>query len=162
MARQPETRLQQSIQKALRKRWPHSFWFKHWGGPFSPAGIPDLIGCVDGLFFALEIKLPKKQSKTSAIQDETIADIVRAGGHSTVIRSVAEALEFVERHLDNAVSRTTSRPRVRTAERRGRIVRGATNRQNVHHDKAARAPGRRPVLWDIDLFAHQQGYDLAR
>lgn len=108
MAKQPETRLQQLIQRALRKAFPRSFWFKHWGGPFSPAGIPDLIGCVDGLFFGLEVKLPNdKRSKTSEIQDETIADIIAAGGVALVVRSPQEAVQAVRKTLrDRAMGRT--------------------------------------------------------
>lgn len=102
MSTQPETRLQRRIQKALRKTFPESWWYKVWGGPFTPAGIPDLVGCVEGLFFALEVKLPIARSKTSVIQDETIADIQRAGGASCVVRSPAEAVSFVQRTLIEA------------------------------------------------------------
>lgn len=96
MARQPETRLQQSIQKALRKRWPDLFVVKFWGGPFSPAGIPDLLICFKGWFVAFEVKLPHKRSRTSAIQDETIADLRKAHAIAKVVRSVDEALRLIE------------------------------------------------------------------
>lgn len=100
-----ETPLQRNIKKALRKRWPHSWWFKQWGGPFTPAGIPDILGCCSGLFFALEVKVPdkkgRKKSVTSTIQDETIDDINNAGGYACVVRSVKEALTFVERSLED-------------------------------------------------------------
>lgn len=100
MAKKPETRLQQRIRKALEKEFPESWWFKQWGGPFTPAGIPDLLGCVEGFFFALEVKRPNDtRSKTSEIQEETIADIRDAGGASTVIRSVDEAVDFVRTTL---------------------------------------------------------------
>lgn len=96
MATQPETRLQRRIQKALKKAFPGSWWYKVWGGPFTPAGIPDLVGCVEGLFVALEVKLPNnRRSKTSEIQDATILDIQKAGGASGVVRSPQEAVDFV-------------------------------------------------------------------
>lgn len=109
MAKQPETRLQQRIQKAIRKKYPRVFLFKHWGGPFSPAGIPDLIICLPcldgnrliGLFVALEVKLPQDRSKTSKIQDETLADIQFAGGVARVVRSVEEAMDILEETLDD-------------------------------------------------------------
>ena len=113
MSKGPETRLQQRIQKAIRKAYPNSFFFKHWGGPFSPAGIPDLIGCVEGLFFGLEVKLPnEKRSKTSDIQDETIADIVNAGGCAGVVRSPQDALRYIDSALlDKYASGTPRRAR---------------------------------------------------
>lgn len=101
MAKQPESRLQQAIQKAIRKKYPDVFMFKHWGGPFSPAGIPDLIICLRGHFVAFEVKLPKDQSKPSRIQLETIDDIRRAGGCARIVRSIDEALAWLEGVLDD-------------------------------------------------------------
>lgn len=101
MAKQPETRLQQAIQKAIRKKYPDVFLFKHWGGPFSPAGIPDLIICLCGHFIAFEVKLPHDRSKTSKIQDETLLDIRKAGGCACVVRSVEEALAQIEEVFSN-------------------------------------------------------------
>lgn len=98
MPKQPESRLQQRIQKSLR-RDVGGFWFKMWGGPFTPAGIPDLIGCVQGVFFALEVKRDDKRSKTSDIQDETIDDINAAGGCAGVVRSPTEAIDIVRARL---------------------------------------------------------------
>lgn len=96
MAKKAETNLHTRILKALRKEFPGSWWFKVWGGPFTPAGIPDLMGCVCGLFFALEVKLPdNKRSKTSKIQDETIADLRKANAHARVVRSPQEAVDYV-------------------------------------------------------------------
>lgn len=95
MATQPETRLQRRIQKALRAKFPNSWWFKVWGGPFQSAGIPDLVGCVEGLFVALEVKMPKKRSNTSAIQEETINDISNAGGIAGVVTSPQEAIDLI-------------------------------------------------------------------
>ncbi len=112
MAKGPETRLQQRIQKAIRKEYPSSFFFKHWGGPFSPAGIPDLIGCVEGLFFGFEVKLPdEKRSKTSDIQDETIADIEAAGGVARVVRSPEDALRYIAAAISDRNASGTPRKR---------------------------------------------------
>lgn len=101
MAKQPESRLQLKIQKAIKKKYPDVFMFKHWGGPFSPAGIPDLIICLRGHFIAFEVKLPTDRSKTSKIQDETILDIQRAGGCACVVRSPEAALAILEGVIDD-------------------------------------------------------------
>lgn len=129
MSKQPESRLQKSIQDHLRKS-VGGWWFKVWGGPFTPAGIPDLIGCVDGMFFALEVKLPKKSSKPLAIQLETIRDIVmKGGGVATIVRSKEEA----EAVVIEALARAASRLRVRRLTRRHRDVLRAAHRKDLRH-----------------------------
>ena len=129
MAKQPESRLQKSIQDHLRKT-VGGWWFKVWGGPFTPAGVPDLIGCVDGLFFALEVKLPKKSSKPSPIQLETVRDIVtRGGGVATIVRSKEEAEEVVL----TALARAASRLQLRFHTKRSRDVMRTAHRKNLRH-----------------------------
>jgi hypothetical protein len=96
MASQPESRLQKKIQKHLKKVFPGIYLFKMWGGPFTPAGVPDLLCCYRGRFIALEVKLPKKSSKPSEIQLKTIEIIKAAGGIAAVVRSVEEACWYVE------------------------------------------------------------------
>ena len=51
---------------------------------FGRAGIPDIIGCMDGHFIAIECKAGK--GKTTPLQDRQIAAIRAAGGHALVIR----------------------------------------------------------------------------
>lgn len=41
----PESRLQRRIRKALQAEFG-GFWYKVWGGPFQPKGLPDLYGVV--------------------------------------------------------------------------------------------------------------------
>lgn len=131
MAKQPESRLQQKIQKALRRE-VGGWWFKVWGGPFMPAGIPDLIGCVDGLFFAFEVKLPKKSSKPSAIQLETIRDIVmKGGGVATIVRSEEEAVEIVL----SSLARAAARLQLRYLTNRHRHVLRTAYRKDIRHSR---------------------------
>lgn len=93
MAAKPETRRQRKIRKALQKEFPGSWWKKIHGGWFQDAGIPDLIGCVMGLFFGFEVKEP--DGDISPIQVENIIDISRAGGVSTAIVEPEEAIGIV-------------------------------------------------------------------
>ena len=96
MSRQPESRLQRSIRKALGASFPGSFWFKVHGGPFV-GGIPDLVGCVRGRFIALEVKRPGKRA--TILQLTTINLINSAGGVATVVTSVDEAIQAVVRSI---------------------------------------------------------------
>ena len=95
---QPEARLQRRIQTALREEYGHAILvFKIHGGPMMMAGLPDLIGCVAGRFFGIEVKMPESIDNVSAIQRHVHARIVRAGGAVHVSSSVADALAFVRR-----------------------------------------------------------------
>jgi len=47
-------------------------WKNH-GSQFSPAGLPDLCAIKDGLFIAIEVKVPRK--KPTPVQLAWIADI---------------------------------------------------------------------------------------
>ena len=118
MAKQPESKLQLKIRKALEKEFG-GWWFKMWGGPFTKRGIPDLIGCVEGLFIALEVKMPKKRKNTSAVQKEVIWDIIRKGrGVAAVVTSEEEAINVVY----TAMAEAAKRLRVRSRTRRHRTI----------------------------------------
>ena len=93
---QPEARLQRRIQKALKDKYGPEIWLmKIHGGPLTLAGAPDLIGCIRGIFFGIEVKMPESIDNVSAIQQRVHARIRRAGGVVTVCSSVTDALQFV-------------------------------------------------------------------
>lgn len=95
---QPEARLQRDIQKHLKLEYGHDiFVFKIHGGPMMMAGLPDLIGCIRGRFFGIEVKMPESINDVSVIQRHVHARIRQAGGAVTVSSSVADALAFVAR-----------------------------------------------------------------
>jgi len=96
MARKgPETRLVGRVKSALLAGFPGSFWFKVHGGPFQQAGLPDLIGCVQGRFLALEVKHPDQSHPVSAIQQEILRLLTEAGAVAAVVESVDEATATV-------------------------------------------------------------------
>ncbi len=93
---QPESRLSYNIQKALRREYGRDIWcFKVHGGPLTPAGVPDILGVVRGRLFALETKMPRRDSQPSEIQLYVMGRIARAGGIVGVPRSVADALDML-------------------------------------------------------------------
>lgn len=94
MGNQPESRLSLKIQKALKAEYGRQlFIFKIHGGPLMMSGLPDLVGVVQGRFFALEVKMP--QGTVSERQLYVHAMIRAAGGYVGVPRCVADALEHV-------------------------------------------------------------------
>lgn len=100
MAKKPESKRQLKIRKGLQKEFPGSWWKKIHGGWFQDAGIPDLLGCVCGLFFGFEIKEP--DGELEALQIENIYDINKAGGVSCEIVTLEQAIEVVYAALRKA------------------------------------------------------------
>ena len=82
-----------AIQKYL-KTVPGCFAWKEHGGMYGTAGIPDIIACINGKFYAFEVKTAT--GKTTALQDATIRKIKNCGGHAYVVRSVAEVKEILQ------------------------------------------------------------------
>lgn len=61
------------------------------------AGVPDLLGCVQGRLFAFEVK--REDQVASRIQRKTIARLRRAGAISQVIYSAEEAIDAIREAL---------------------------------------------------------------
>lgn len=93
MAKKAESKRQLKIRKSLEKEFPGSWWKKIHGGWFQDAGIPDLLGCVEGLFFAFEIKEP--DGELSPIQIENLIDIKSAGGIAVEVITSEQAIGVV-------------------------------------------------------------------
>jgi hypothetical protein len=68
----------------------HIFHYKAWGGPMSEKGIPDIIGCIDGKFFAIEVKT--KVGKMSDYQEAFRRRITEAGGLHIIARSLDDVM----------------------------------------------------------------------
>lgn len=61
----------------------------------SKSGVPDLIGCYEGRFFAIEVKTPKTRNNVSKLQEYNIDKIYEAGGQAIVKYDTEELLEFL-------------------------------------------------------------------
>lgn len=96
MARKGETGLQRRIQRALKKEFK-LFIMKIHGNEFQRAGFPDLLICCAGLFFALEVKMPK--GKISEVQTEVMHEIRKAGGFVKVVEDPDTAVCFMRKVL---------------------------------------------------------------
>ena len=79
------------------KTVPGCFAWKEHGGIYGTAGIPDIIACIDGRFYAFEVKMP--EGKTTKLQDATIRKILACGGIASVVRSVDEVRAVVNGSL---------------------------------------------------------------
>jgi hypothetical protein len=93
----PETRLRKKIVAAMLLVWPKAYVRKIHGNAFQNIGVPDLICCIEGLFFGLEIKCPGKKATPAQVLEGR--KIVLAKGSFAVVTSVNETLDFVKKEL---------------------------------------------------------------
>ena len=87
------------VVKILRylKTVPGCFAWKTHGGMYGTAGIPDIIACIDGRFYAFEVKTPA--DKTTKLQEATIRKILACGGTAVVVRSVDDVRAVIRGSL---------------------------------------------------------------
>jgi Holliday junction resolvase len=81
MALTPEAKVKKVVTTQLKERG--AYYFFPMTGGYGRSGVPDIIGCIDGLFFGIECKAGK--NTTTALQDKNIADIQRTGGCALVV-----------------------------------------------------------------------------
>ena len=70
--------------KAFLKQLPNTWFFKHWGGGLAPAGIPDIIACINGRFVGIEVKA--ENGRPSPLQLDKIAEINASGGYGVIVK----------------------------------------------------------------------------
>ena len=82
MAETPEWKVKRAVRLMLDKLGAYHFMPPANG--FGRAGIPDIVGCMDGHFIAIECKAGK--GKTTALQDRELNAILNAGGTVFIAR----------------------------------------------------------------------------
>lgn len=83
--------LEKNIVAAIMRRLkvePMCFAWKEHGGMYGTAGLPDIVCCLCGRFFAFEVKTTTGQ--LTNLQEHTIERIQAAGGRAFVVRSVED------------------------------------------------------------------------
>ena len=86
---------------ALRKRIAASlrrysgWWVITHGGMYQQGGLPDIIGCYQGRFIGLEVKLPGREHTLTPRQSHALKQINDADGRAAMVTSVSQAMEFV-------------------------------------------------------------------
>lgn len=98
----PEGRVKAAIKRYL-KTLPNCWFYMPVQNGMGVVGIPDIVGLINGRFFAIECKAPGKEKNVTANQRATLDAIVAAGGIAFVASDVAETkkvLENVDPHQD--------------------------------------------------------------
>ena len=81
MAKTPEAKVKLKVTGLLKTHG--AYYFYPVTGGFGASGIPDIIGCINGRFFAIECKAG--DNKPTALQERELQKINEAGGVSLVI-----------------------------------------------------------------------------
>lgn len=89
----PESKVKKKVAELLKKY--DAYYFFPAMGAFGRAGIPDIVGCYYGRYFAVECKAGK--GKTTAIQEAEIKKIQRAKGYAFVINE--DNIDLLEIYL---------------------------------------------------------------
>jgi len=77
----PEKKVKTKVVNILKELGVYYFYPVTAG--YGAAGVPDIVGCYKGRFFAIECKAGK--GKTTALQDKNIARIKETGGLAIVV-----------------------------------------------------------------------------
>jgi len=77
----PESKIKSRVKLILEDLG--CYYFMPIGGPYSRIGVPDFVGCLNGMFFSIEAKAGK--GKTTALQARELQRIKDAGGFAIVV-----------------------------------------------------------------------------
>jgi hypothetical protein len=103
MATTPEGKVKGHI-KAYLRTLPKCFFFFPAAHGYGVNGIPDVIGCYQGVFFAIEVKAPGKLKNVTALQRMQIAAINDAQGWAIAtdnVQAVVELITLIDRMLEH-------------------------------------------------------------
>ena len=81
------------------KTVPKCFAWKEHGGIYGTAGIPDIIACIGGKFYAFEVKT--LVGKPTKLQEITIQKILDCGGIVSIVHSVDEVRAVINSSLQS-------------------------------------------------------------
>ena len=87
-----ETKLKNKVLKFIKSNYPDAWIYK--AADRFTSGIPDLLICRKGLFYAIELKVGS--NKATPIQEFVMREIRRAGGRVSVCRCIEDVKKFIE------------------------------------------------------------------
>ena len=96
----PEKKVKAEVVKVLKSFG--AYYFYPVTGGYGASGVPDIVGCYKGNFFAVECKAGK--GKTTALQEKNITQIKATGGLAIVvnednIEDVGNLMRQIERSV---------------------------------------------------------------
>lgn len=95
MASKPESKLTRQLIAHLREK---GAWAEKIHGNIYQSGLPDIVGCLSGVFLGIEVKMPGRKKKLTALQQRTLDRIEAAGGVAGVVTSVEELDDLLQEY----------------------------------------------------------------
>ncbi|OQA55924.1 MAG: VRR-NUC domain protein [Candidatus Omnitrophica bacterium ADurb.Bin277] len=86
-----ELQLQKKVLRMIKTEFPTAFYYK--AHDQFTAGIPDIIGCISGVFFGVELKRPG--AKPRKLQVYVMDKIRAAGGYALCADSLDQVRHFL-------------------------------------------------------------------
>ena len=77
----PEAKVKKVVVAQLKQLG--AYYFYPVTGGYGQSGVPDIVGCYEGLFFGIECKAGK--NKPTPLQDKNLKQIHNAGGIDLVV-----------------------------------------------------------------------------
>ena len=97
----PESKVKLKVMKYLKEM--DTYHFYPVTGGYGKSGVPDIVGCYQGMFFGLECKAGK--NKPTPLQEKNLKDIRDAGGVALVINE--ENVDDVVRLIQDYITYNT-------------------------------------------------------
>lgn len=94
MSSTPEGKVKAEIKAYLDSLGADCWYFMPAMMGYGRKGIPDIIGCYKGKFFAIEVKAPGKIANTTPWQEKELCAILASNG----IAIVVDSLELLKEH----------------------------------------------------------------
>ena len=60
------------------------------------SGVPDILFCKDGLFYAVEVKATGKKKNTTKLQDLNLEKIRSSGGKAIVTDNLSDVIKMIK------------------------------------------------------------------
>ena len=135
MTKKPESLLQKKIKDYLKSEFG-GVWHKIHGSMFQDAGIGDLVGCLHGYYFNLEVKRPDNK-KRKENQTEEIGRVLLNGGCGAYVTSIEEADKVVRSYLKSkAIPLPEKSNKISNQGKKVRVMDGARHRKNTSRIKS--------------------------
>ena len=104
MATTLEAKVKAQLKEYLDKV-PRLFYYSAAAGAYSTSGIPDIIGCHEGEFFAIEVKAPGRRKEShrgaSALQVRQMNKIFEAYGKAIMFDGGADDWTALKNWIDH-------------------------------------------------------------
>lgn len=114
------------------------FWWKVHGSMFQITGNPDVCGCLQGLYIAIEFK--DGNNEPSEVQLTRIKQIKEANGFAGVYWEADKAIRDIKKHVKNFTLQEAEKSRKIVRKKKAdRIIYGARDWQDHNHFRSRKS-----------------------